>query len=145
MLVFGRAMSRRLQTRLFAAVLLLPLVAFATATSGAGLRCRITGEVLNACCCADGGDDAAKADAPTTVSAADCCDRVMHEVTPTTAEVSAPERSLTEHATPLPTLALDISAIAVESSPIRTRSESRANLGPPTVRLRLLSKSTFLI
>jgi hypothetical protein len=145
MLALIRAMSRSLLTRLFAAVLLLPLVALATATSGVGLRCRITGEVLNACCCGDTGGDSVKADALATVSAADCCDRVVREVTPTTAEVSAPERLLPEHATPLPALALDVAAIAAESSPIRTRAESRASIGPPTVRLRLLSKSTFLI
>jgi hypothetical protein len=139
------AMSASLRTRIFAAVLLVPLVALATATSGVGLRCRITGQVIDACCCDGAGDDAVKADAPATVSEADCCDRVVREVTPTTAEVSAPQRLLPEHAWLLPTLALDVSTISTESSPVRTRSEARASIGPPTVRLRLLSKSTFLI
>jgi hypothetical protein len=145
MLAFIRAMSRSLQTRLFAAVLLLPLVALATATSGVGLRCRITGEVLDACCCGDAGDDDAKADAPSTISAADCCDRVVREVTPTTAEVSAPERWLPEHATPMPAFAANVPMIVADTSPVRARPESRASLGPPTVILRLLAKSTFLI
>jgi hypothetical protein len=139
-------MPASLRTRIFAAVLLLPLVALATATSGVGLRCRITGQVqmVDACCCDDAGGDAAKADSPSTVAEGDCCDRVVRDVTPTTAELSAPERLLPERAT-LPTLAVAVSTISAESSPIRTRSEARASLGPPTVRLRLLSKSTFLI
>src|SRR5258705_445254 len=43
-----RAISHSLRTRLLAAALLLPLIALATATSGVGLRCRITGEALSA-------------------------------------------------------------------------------------------------
>jgi hypothetical protein len=101
--------------------------------------------VIDACCCDSGEGDAVKADAPATVSEADCCDRVVRDVTPTTAEVSGPERLLPDYATPLSALALDVSTIVAETSPIRTRSESRASIGPPTVRLRLLSKSTFLI
>jgi len=138
-------MHTRLHTRLFAVVLLLPLVALATATGGVGLRCRITGELIDACCCDDGTGDAAKADTPATVSAADCCDRVVREVTSTTAEVSAPERLIPAHATPLPAFVLDISMVPADSSPIQPRSELRESIGPPTVRLRLLSKSTFLI
>jgi hypothetical protein len=146
MLVPIRIVSRSLQTRLFAAVLLLPLVALATATSGAGLRCRITGEILNACCCAgDAGDDSAKANSPITVSAAGCCDRVARDVPATTAEVNTPERVLPEHATPMPAFAADLSGIVADASVVRARPESRASLGPPTVRLRLLAKSTFLI
>ena len=151
MIATAKAMSASLRTRIFAAVLLFPLVALATATSGVGLRCRITGQVqgIDACCCdgaEDGADDdAAKAAAPATMSEADCCDRVVREVTPTTAELSAPERLLPDDATPLTALALDVPTIAAASAPMRARADLRASVGPPTVRLRLLAKSTFLI
>ena len=144
MLDFTRAMLRSLQTRLFAAVLLLPLVALATATSGIGLRCRITGEVLDACCCGHAAEDSANA-RPTTVSAAGCCDRVVRDVTATAAEASAPLQLLPEPATPMPAFTADVSRLVADTAQVRARPESRASLGPPTVRLRLLAKSTFLI
>ncbi|HVZ73842.1 MAG TPA: hypothetical protein VHJ20_15790 [Polyangia bacterium] len=123
--------------------MLVPLVAIATATSGVGLRCRITGEVIEACCCDDAGGAATKADQPATVSEADCCDRVAREVTATTAEPSAPQPLVPDHATPLPVIAID--ALPPERAPARAWSESRSSLSPQTVRLRLLAKSTFLI
>jgi hypothetical protein len=133
-----RALSHRLRTRLFAAVLLLPLIALATATGGAGLRCRITGEVSSACCC-DGGADAS---AVATVSAADCCDRVVRDVTTAPAELSAAS-GLLAHAAPVAFVA--VAAHVLTPSVFLPRSEARSRTGPPTVRLRLVSKSSFLI
>jgi hypothetical protein len=136
-----RALSHGLRTRLFAAVLLLPLVALATATGGVGLRCRLTGEVLSACCC--DGDDA-KAAPVTTVSEADCCDRIVRDVTTAPAEVSA-----TPGALPDPALAVRVAfaePASAFSSVFSARFETRASAGPPpTVRLRLVSKSSFLL
>jgi hypothetical protein len=134
-------MSHSLRARLFAAVLLLPLVALATATGGVGLRCRMTGEVLSACCC-DSGD--AKAAPVATVSEADCCDRVVRDATTAPAELSAPPSVLADQ-----TLAVRVAfaapALDLASSVLSLRSETRASLRPPTVRLRLVSKSSFLI
>lgn len=138
------SMFGRLTTRLLAAVMLLPLLALVSATGGFGLRCRITGEVLSACCCPDGAD-AAKGEPVATVSEADCCDRLVREVTSTTAEVSSTQRVLPDQPTQLPALALRALSVDVvrpeRSSPV----EDRASLGPPTGRLRLLAKSSFLI
>jgi hypothetical protein len=139
-----RALSHSLRTRLFAAVLLLPLIALATATSGAALRCRITGEVSSACCC-DGGENAAAKAAPVaTVSAADCCDRIVRDVTTVPAELSTPS-VLPEQTTRVAHVAAEVPAIDLLPSVFASRSETRARTGPPTVRLRLLSKSSFLI
>jgi len=141
MLDLIRALSHSLRTRLFAAVLLLPLIALATATSGAGLRCRITGEVSSACCC-DGGENAAADAAPvSTVSEADCCDRVVRDVTTAPAELSAPS-VLPERSTPV---AFEAAAVELGPRVLSSRSETRSRMGPPTVRLRLVSKSSFLI
>jgi hypothetical protein len=127
--------------------LLLPLIALATATSGAGLRCRITGEVLSACCC-DGGDAVAKAAPLATVSAADCCDRFVRDATTAPAEPSPAPRVLHVSWTPVARFvdgSVDASAVERLSSFLSSRSETRASIGPPTVRLRLVSKSSFLI
>jgi hypothetical protein len=140
-------MSRRLPRRLFAALLLLPLLAFATATSGVGLRCRITGALLNACCCEQAGAGSPAGDVPTTVSAADCCDRLVRVAPSATAELRAPERLVRSFPAraPLPTVALPGLLLAVDAAPAWARADARAHQGPPTVRLRLLSKSAFLI
>jgi hypothetical protein len=144
MLALIRAFSHSLRRRLFAAALLLPLLAVATATSGVALRCRITGEMLDACCC-DGGEDAAVKAAPiATVSEADCCDRIVRDVTTAPAELSAPSE-LPDLTTPVVHLTAVVPAIELPPSVFSSRGETRAGIGPPTVRLRLLSKSTFLI
>ncbi len=139
-----RALSHSLRTRLFAAVLLLPLIALATATSGAVLRCRVTGEVSSACCC-DGGENAAAKVAPVaTVSPADCCDRIVRDVTTAPAELRTPS-ALPEQTTPVAYVAAEVPSIDLFPSVFASRSETRARTGPPTVRLRLVSKSSFLI
>lgn len=139
-----RAISHSLRTRLFAVVLLLPLVALATATSGVGLRCRITGEVLSACCCERPDSSATKAAPVATVSEADCCDRIVREVSTAPAEVSATPDVLPDQ-TPVFRVALEGPAFAPPPSAFPSRSETRARIGPPTVLLRLVSKSSFLI
>jgi hypothetical protein len=140
-----RSISHSLRTRLFAAALLVPLIALATATSGVGLRCRITGEMLSACCC-DGADGAAAKTPPiATVSEADCCDRVVRDVTTAPAELSATPNALPDHETPLALVAFQVQIEAPSPSVFLSRSETRASIGPPTVRLRLVSKSSFLI
>jgi hypothetical protein len=139
-----RAISHSLRTRLFAALLLLPLVALATATSGFGLRCRITGEITSACCCESADGDAVKSPPVTTVSEADCCERVVRDVTPAPAELSAPS-ALPDQRTPVVSVAFAAPARALIPSALAIRSETRATAGPPTVRLRLVSKSAFLI
>jgi hypothetical protein len=132
-----------LRTRLYAAALLLPLVALASATGGQWLRCRVTGAVIEACCC-DEGDAAAPQAGPTvaTVSEADCCDRVIREVTPPLAELGAQPTTA-----PRPALAvvpLAGGALAVgEAPPVRV--ETRRSLAPPTAQQRLITKSTLLI
>jgi hypothetical protein len=140
-----RSISHSLRTRLFAAALLLPLIALATATSGVGLRCRITGEMLSACCC-DGGDSAATKALPVaTVSEADCCDRVVRDVTTAPAELSTTPSVLPDQTTPVAYVALEAPAVDLPSFGFSSRSESRARVGPPTVLLRLVSKSSFLL
>ena len=140
-----RSISHSLRTRLFAAALLLPLIALATATSGVGLRCRITGEMLSACCC-DGADGAAaKAPPIATVSEADCCDRIVRDVTTAPAELSATPNALPDHETPVAHVAFQVQIDDPSPSVFLSRSEPRASIGPPTVRLRLVSKSSFLI
>jgi hypothetical protein len=140
-----RSLSHSLRTRLFAAALLLPLIALATATSGVGLRCRITGEMLSACCC-DGADGAAAKAAPiATVSEADCCDRVVRDVTTAPAELSATPSALPDHETPVALVAFQAQIDDPSPAVFLSRSETRASIGPPTVRLRLVSKSSFLL
>jgi hypothetical protein len=134
-------MSRRLSARLAAAALLLPLLAFATATSGHWLRCRVTGVVVDACCCGDEAETSTPT--TTTVSEADCCDRVEHQVSPTVAELTAAETAApdaTAHALPFDGVALEPVA-----APARPRATARSSLGPPTSRLLLIAKSTLLI
>jgi hypothetical protein len=139
-----RALSHGLRTRLLAALLLVPLMALATATSGAGLRCRITGEVSSACCC-DGGDSAAVKDAPVaSASAADCCDRVVRDVTTAPAELSTPSAH-PEQTMPVARVAAEAPPVDLLPSVFSSRSETRSRTGPPTVRLRLVAKSAFLI
>jgi hypothetical protein len=124
-----------------AAALLLPLIALATATSGYAMRCRVTGAVFDACCC---GDDAAATTPPaTTVSEADCCDRVERHVAPTVAELTAPAPAAPDAAR----IALPFEAASLElvSAPARARLATPSGLGPPTSRLRLIAKSTLLI
>ena len=140
-----RSISHSLRTRLFAAVLLLPLIVLATATSGVGLRCRITGEMSSACCC-DGGDSAAAKAAPVaTVTEADCCDRVVRDVTTAPAELSTTPSVLPDQTTPVAYVAVEAPAADLPSSVFSSRSERRARVGPPTVLLRLVSKSSFLL
>ena len=140
-----RAFSHSLRTRLFAAALLLPLIALATATSGVGLRCRITGEMLSACCC-DGGDGATtKAPPVATVTEADCCDRVVRDVTTAPAELSTTPSVLPDQTTPVAYVAFEAPAVDLPSRVFSSRSETRARVGPPTVLLRLVSKSSFLL
>jgi len=137
------ARSHGLRTRLFAAVLLLPLIAVATATSGAWLRCRITGEVSRACCCAD-DDAAAKAAPVATTSEADCCDRVVRDVTTAPAVLST-TAALPDQTTPVAYLAVRVAAIDPLPAIVSARSEIRSGTRPSTVRLRLITKSSFLI
>ena len=140
-----RSISHSLRTRLFAAALLLPLIALATATSGVGLRCRITGEMLSVCCC-DPGDSAATKAAPVaTVSEADCCDRIVRDVTTAPAELSTTPSVLPDQTTPIAYVAVEAPAVDLSSSVFSSRSETRARVGPPTVLLRLVSKSSFLL
>ena len=138
-------MFGHLRTRLFAAALLLPLVAFATATGGSWLRCRLTGAVLDNCCCS-GDEAAAKTPATATVSEADCCDRVIRSVAPAVAELQA--------TTAAPDVFPDLSVgmLALEGPATddvvaqgRVHAVARGSLAPPTARLRLLTKSTLLI
>jgi hypothetical protein len=145
MIAVIRTMFRSLRTRLFAAALLLPLVAFATATGGYWLRCRVTGAALGSCCC--GEEDRASATPPTTtVSEADCCDRVERHVAPNVAELTGAETA----APPAPVgvvLFHDPSegSGGLVSAPALARLRARPSLGPPTARLRLVAKSTLLI
>jgi hypothetical protein len=143
MLDLIRAMYRRLQTRLFAAALLLPLVALATATSGFGLRCRITGAVLDTCCCGDG--ESAKAQPVSTVSEADCCDRVVRNVSPAPAELTVAPSALPKPAAPTIFVAFAGPKLDHDPAALSPRSDARPSIGPPTVLLRLVAKSTFLI
>ena len=145
MLKLIKAMSRSLFTRLFAAALLLPLVALATATSGFALRCRITGMVFNACCCGEDGGELVKAEAVATVSPGDCCDRVVRDVTPALAELTAKSRALSDPPAPVIVAALACASVDLVSSPLISRGEFRAGIAPPTVRSRLVAKSAFLI
>ena len=139
-----RSISHSLRTRLFAAALLLPLIALATATSGVGLRCRITGEMLSACCCDPGDSAATEAASVATVSEADCCDRVVRDMTTAPAELSTP-RVLPDHATPIAYVAVEAPAVDLSSSSFSSRSDTKARVRPPTVLLRLVSKSSFLL
>jgi hypothetical protein len=139
-----RATSNSLRMRLFAAVLLLPLVALATATSGVGLRCRITGEVTSACCCESADGAATKSPPVTTVSEADCCERVVRDVTTTPAELSTPS-ALPDQMRPIVRVAFEVPALDLSPSVLSSRSENRASTAPPSVRLRLVSKSAFLL
>jgi hypothetical protein len=135
-------MSRRLSARLAAAALLLPLVAFATATSGHWLRCRVTGAVVDACCCGDEAEAATPV--TTTVSEGDCCDRVEHQVSPSVAELTAAETAApdaTAHAIP----PFEGVVQGPVSAPPQPRAMARSSLGPPTSRLLLIAKSTLLI
>jgi hypothetical protein len=137
-------MFRRLRTRLFAAALLLPLIAFATATGGHWLRCRVTGAMVEACCCGDEAEAAATPEATTTtVSESDCCDRVERQIAPSFAELTATETGAPDAAaSALPFE--DVSIDLVSAQP-QTRATARSSLGPPTSRLRLIAKSTLLI
>jgi hypothetical protein len=146
MLNLIKAMSRSPLTRLFAAALLVPLIAFATATSGFGLRCRITGIVFDACCCPADGVEALKAEAVTTVSSGDCCDRVVREVSPAVAELTANSRALSDPPAPVTVAALERSSADLVSAPPMARPEFSGGMAPPpTVRFRLVAKSAFLI
>jgi hypothetical protein len=139
-----------LRTRLFAAVLLLPLVALATATDSVGLRCRVTGVVLDACCCrnVDGNGQAGPAHPEATVFAADCCDRIVREVSEAPAELVAPAPPLPHRTTPVGLVTfVDAGAlIRQNASSLRSaRSAAEGSHVPPSVRLRLVAKSAFLI
>jgi hypothetical protein len=138
-------MFRHLRTRLFAAALLVPLIAFATATGGHWLRCRITGAIVSDCCCDAQGGDAAATSAPTssTVSEADCCDHVARSVSPTVAEL----RGEADHApiADATVSALEGSSIEIVGAPPAVRAVARSSLAPPTARQRLVAKRTLLI
>jgi len=135
-------MFRSLRTKLFAAALLLPLIAFSTVTGGHWLRCRVTGAVLQACCCGDETQPAATT--PTaTVSQADCCDRIEHRVAPTVAELTVAESAARDAAGLTPSV--DQVSIDLIAAPTQLHVELRSSLGPPTGRLRLIAKSTLLI
>jgi hypothetical protein len=140
-----RSISHSVRTRLFAVALLLPLMALTMATSGVGLRCRITGELLSACCC-DAGDSAATKVAPVaTVSEADCCDRIVRDVTTAPAELSTTPSVLPDQTTPVAYVAVEAPAVDPPPSVFSSRSGSRARVGPATVLLRLVSKGSFLL
>jgi hypothetical protein len=101
--------------------------------------------MLSACCC-DGGETAAAKAAPVaTVSEADCCDRVERVVTTAPAEPSSAHQVLPDQTTPVAYVAVEASAVDPLSSVFSSRSEIRARVGPPTVLLRLVSKSSFLL
>ena len=135
-------MFRSLRTRLLAAALLLLLVAFATATGGYWLRCRVTGAALGSCCC--GEEDRASATPPTTsVSSADCCDRVERHVAPSVGELTVAQTAGPEASVGV--LPLESASFDLVSAPAQTRVTTRDSLGPPTTRLRLIAKSTLLI
>ncbi|HXI58952.1 MAG TPA: hypothetical protein VNO55_22950 [Polyangia bacterium] len=139
-----------LRTRLLAAVLLLPLVALTTATGSVGLRCRVTGVVLDVCCCpnVDGDGQAATGHADATMFAADCCDQIVREISEAPAELVAPAASLPHRTTPVGFVTFaDAGAIVRQnvSSLRSSRSAAEASHGPPSVRLRLVAKSAFLI
>ena len=138
------AISHSLRTRLLAAMLLVPLVALAMVTSGVGLRCRITGEVTRACCCERGDGPAAASERLATVSQSGCCDRVVREVTLAPAEVIAAS-ALPDQTTPVARVAFAAPPADRARSVLSSRSDVSASIGPPTVRLRLVAKSTFLI
>ncbi|HEX3696422.1 MAG TPA: hypothetical protein VH374_13650 [Polyangia bacterium] len=137
------ALSHNLRARLLAAALLVPLLALATATSGMGLRCRLTGQVLSACCC-DSGDDVAPTSPPiATVAQADCCDRVVQDASTVPAELSAMPTAPSDQSALV--VAFDVTALDRLPSVLASRSETSVSTGPPTVRLRLVAKSSFLI
>jgi hypothetical protein len=133
-----------LRTRLFAATLLLPLLALALETGGVGLRCRLTGVVLDACCCGDAAEDAS-AEPVASVSAAECCDRVVRDAARAPAELSARVVPLAAPPAPLLVAVLDASPPSLVASPIVARADWRGSVGPPTLRSRLIAKSSFLI
>jgi hypothetical protein len=139
------ALSHSLRARFLAAALLLPLIALATATSGAGLRCRITGQVLSACCCANGDDAAATSASVATGAEADCCDRVVQDASAVAAELSATPNALPDRTELIARVSFDVPALKRLASVLASRSETRVSIGPPTVRLRLVAKSSFLI
>jgi hypothetical protein len=133
-----------LRTRIFAAALLVPLLALALQTSGVGLRCRLTGVVLDACCCGE-MVEAAEANAVASVSAAQCCDRVVRDAVHAPAELSA---KLVPLSAPAPALIVAIFGsppLGLVASPVVARADFKGGVGPPTVRLRLVAKSSFLI
>jgi hypothetical protein len=140
-----RPLCHSLRARLFAATLLLPLLALATVTSAAGLRCRLTGAVLSACCCDRDSEPVAKAASVATVSEADCCERLVRDVTTSLAEVCPASSALPDQAMPVAFVAFEPSALDLVSSALSSRSETRTSLALPTVRLRLVAKSSFLI
>jgi hypothetical protein len=134
-------MARLLRMRLFAAALLLPLVAFATATGGHWLRCRVTGAVLSDCCC--GAIEDAPSPAATTVSEADCCERVVRSVTQTVAEMSA--STAQGPVAPLGVLALATPSAEIGTACAAVGAVGRRGLAPPTAQQRLVAKRTLLI
>lgn len=135
---------KSLRARIFAAALLLPLIAFATATSGNWLRCRMTGEMLSACCCGS-GEETPPVDSPPTVSEADCCDRVVQSVTPARAALTVAMQVRPDQSAALDVIPLVGPATDIASARVAVRADTRASIGPPTVRLRLVFKSAFLI
>jgi hypothetical protein len=145
-------MSRSAVRRLVSAALLLPLLTLSLATGGLWLRCRLTGAVARACCCAADGAEGAPAPEPARASAQDCCDRLVTQSEEMPFEPAV--GPLADHA---PGLAwagavaasagsaadhLLLAAPALPSLVARARS---APTSPPALRARLVAKSSFLI
>jgi hypothetical protein len=142
-------MRSAIHRRLIAAILVLPVVVLASATGGDWLRCRLTGQILTACCCL-GDDVIASSNSGATVSGAtvsngDCCDRVEKNATAVAADLRTDTKLVVEQIAVVAAVALSGPAPSFVAPPIVRTDASPTSLGPPTVRLRLLAKSTFLI
>lgn len=138
-----RAMHNRIARHLAAATALLSLLVASAATGGVLLRCRITGAVQPACCCAaDADGQPAK---PASVEAGDCCDRIVTDVEQTPSELAPRASDAPPALAALPADAADTGpAIAITARGGRLEDE-QSRAGPPTTRARLLSKHAFLI
>ncbi|HEX2659240.1 MAG TPA: hypothetical protein VHU40_13245 [Polyangia bacterium] len=134
-----------MRTRLFAAVLLLPLLALAMETGGIGLRCRVTGVILDACCCGDAADADPAETVVASVSPASCCDRVTRDVARAPAELSVTGDRLTTPPAAITVAKLDSAEVGPGASTRVSCAGTPESVGPPTVRLRLVAKSSFLI
>jgi hypothetical protein len=127
--------------------LLLPLVTLSLATGGLWLRCRLTGAVARACCCAADGAQGPAAPEPARASQQDCCDRLI-----TQSEEMPFEPVAGPPADGAPGLAwagaLPAGAGCVDHPPPPPSLVARARsapTSPPALRARLCAKSSFLI